>query len=449
MFIRPITLLSLALVASCGSWRRVGQAEPDAPVEQLPQLTEPRNAFREMGLLADNGPVGFIGSVNIFAGPAPDSLLVMVGLSLRNHGLTFRRDGDTFLAEYRVEVQLRPAVGQAVRAVRDERVRVGTFNETQRADESVIFQQAVTATPGSYTLEVVVRDRNSPNTGRVETSVTVPALGTSSVSLPVAVYEARPRTTLRAAPALVLNPRAAIEFGGDSLRFYLETYGLAPGVRLPVAVMDAVGRTAWEDTVVVDSAAPVRGFLIVVPSSRLSVGRFALRIGSPERALATVPFVVMFSDQFAVANIADIVSLLRYFPERDSLRVLLQGPPEEQSAAWRRFYRATDPNPVTTENEAIEEYLSRLRVANEMFRDEGVPGWLTERGEVFVTIGEPSEIIDRRTADLQGRARYIIWNYYDLRLTLNFIDDSGFGRYRLDPASRAEFLRTVNRLRDR
>jgi GWxTD domain-containing protein len=174
-----------------------------------------------------------------------------------------------------------------------------------------------------------------------------------------------------------------------------------------------------------------------------------LRVGSADRALASVPFVVMFSDQFAAANLEDIVSLLRYFPERDSLRALLQGPPEERSAAWRRFYRATDPNPVTAENEAIEDYLARLRVANERFRDEGMPGWLTERGEVFVTIGEPSEIIDRRTADFQGRARYIIWNYYELRLTLSFIDDGGFGRYRLDAASRSEFLRAVNRLRSR
>ena len=113
---------------------------------------------------------------------------------------------------------------------------------------------------------------------------------------------------------------------------------------------------------------------------------------------------------------------------------------------WRRFFLATDPNPATPENEAIDEYLQRVRIANERFTEEGGQGWLTERGEVFISIGEPSEIVDRRQ-DQIGRGRYVIWNYYELRLSLTFIDDTGFGRLRLDPRSRAEFMRVRDRLR--
>jgi GWxTD domain-containing protein len=274
----------------------------------------------------------------------------------------------------------------------------------------------------------------------------VPALSPPAVSLPVAVYQAGLRTSLDSLPSLVLNPRSAVRYGADTLRFYIETYDLAPGSAVALTATDASTRIAWTDTVNVDSVARVRGHVVAIPPGRLSIGRYDLHLQQAGVVIATVPFVVMFSEQFAVANLEDIVSLLRYFPQRDSLRAVLQAPPEERAAAWQRFYRATDPNPATPENEAIADYLERLRIANVRFRDEGGAGWLTDRGEVFIALGEPSEIIDRRTADMQGGARYIVWNYYDYRLSLTFIDDSGFGHYRLDPASRSEFLRVANRL---
>jgi GWxTD domain-containing protein len=445
---RHLLTLSLVLSAGCGTWRRVGQPDRESAADRLPQLFEPRNTFREMGLLVDNGPVGFVGSARVVAGPHADTALLLVGLSLPNRGLTFRRDGDAFVADYRVEVTLRREGQIAVRGARDERVRVATFRETQRSDESVIFQQYLPAPAGEYLLDVSVRDRSSPNAGQVSTPVRVPSLRPPSVSLPIPVYEARPRHAVGGVPDLIANPRGAVEFGADTLRFYLETYGLSAGARVELAAVDAAGRTAWQDTVVVDSGGPVRGFLRRVPPGVLSIGRYEIRVSQGDRVLGSAPAVVMFSEQFAVANLEDVVSLLRYFPERDSLRALLAAPPEERAAAWRRFWEATDPNRVTPDNEAVTDYLARLQSANERFNDEGVPGWLTERGEVYITLGEPNEIIDRR-AEFQGRGRYVIWNYYELRLVLRFLDDSGFGRYRLDPASRAEYLRVLNRLRGR
>jgi hypothetical protein len=94
----------------------------------------------------------------------------------------------------------------------------------------------------------------------------------------------------------------------------------------------------------------------------------------------------------------------------------------------------------------LEQYFVRLQAANQRFRDEGLPGWLTDRGEVLITLGEPDEVFDRRS-EMQGRNRMIVWTYTQLRLTLYFVDDTGFGRFRLDPGSRSEFLQVVNRLR--
>jgi len=443
----PALLLAATWSAGCGTWQRVGEESAPRPADQVPQLFDPSRAYREMGLLADAGPLGFIGTVRVVAGPTPDTLLLAVGVSLRNRGLTFRRDGDQFVAEYRIEIVLRGGAGAPISVARDERVRVGSFRETQRGDESVIFQDFVTAGPGSYALSVTVRDRNSPNGGRAEAPISVPALRSPAVSLPMTVYQARGRSTLTERPELVMNPRQSVDYGADSLLFYVETYGLTAGSRFELLAIDGAGRTAWSDTVAAE-AGPVRGVVRGIPPARLSIGRYELRLVQNEVVMAATPFLVTFSDQYAVANMEDIVSLLRYFGHEDSLRALVRAPPEQRGAMWQRFFRSSDPNPATPENEAIDEYLQRVRLANERFTDEGSQGWLTERGEVFIALGEPSEILDRRQ-DQIGRGRYIVWNYYEVRLALTFIDDTGFGRLRLDPRSRAEFQRVRNQLRNR
>ena len=99
---------------------------------------------------------------------------------------------------------------------------------------------------------------------------------------------------------------------------------------------------------------------------------------------------------------------------------------------------ATDPIPETAENEALDRYFTRLAIANERFRDEGGEGWRTERGEVFITLGEPDQVFETPPATDR---RFIRWMYNEYRVVLDFEGTLGFSRLRLTPSSRAEFAR--------
>lgn len=404
------------------------------------------SVYRGMGLITDAGPIGFVGTVRLLAGSSPDTMLGALALSLRNRGLSWRRDGSTFVAEYRVEMQLRQGATVVQQVARDERVRVATFRETQRIDESVIFQHFLSLPAGQYLLALTVRDRGGPNAGRAEVPLDVPQRRLPAVSMPVSVYEAHPRTAYGDAPHLVINPRNAVGYGADSMRFYVESYGLTTGAPLVVSALDAGGRVAWLDTLRVPASHEVQAYLVAVAPASLSLGRYDLRLSLNDETLALAPFLVAFSDQWIVGNFDDMVSLLRHFPPADTLRGLRNAPPEERAAAWLKVWRDSDPDPASPENEALDEYFARVQTANERFRDEGMSGWLTDRGEVFIGLGEPDDVLDRRP-DLQGRGRVVMWTYNEYRLTLYFVDDNGFGRFRLDPRSRSEFLRVLNRLR--
>jgi GWxTD domain-containing protein len=187
--------------------------------------------------------------------------------------------------------------------------------------------------------------------------------------------------------------------------------------------------------------------VIALGPDRLPVGRLRLvaRAGSDS---AVTPALVSFSEQWAITNFDDVVSLLRYFGQDRAVGRLRDAPGAERPALWREFLKATDPNPATPENEALEAYFRRVLVANSRFEEAGEPGWLSDRGEVYITLGEPDEIFDL-SSDFQGPRRMIRWNYFSHRLLLDFVDETGFGRFRLTPSGRAEYHRVLNSLRSR
>jgi len=102
---------------------------------------------------------------------------------------------------------------------------------------------------------------------------------------------------------------------------------------------------------------------------------------------------------------------------------------------------------MTPENEALDQYFRRVQIANQRFRESVDPGWLTDRGEVFITLGEPDDVFDASSDISRSGVRLIRWTYSGLRLTLFFQDQTGFGRFRLTPMSRAEYQRVLSRVR--
>ena len=117
-------------------------------------------------------------------------------------------------------------------------MRVRGFQETLRADESVLFQGFLTLRPGVYTASVMVRDRNSPASARRERTDTVPRLVGPALAAPVPFYEGTGRASTSVRPQLLVNPRATLPYGADTLRFYVEGYGLSSGTRLAAQAVD-------------------------------------------------------------------------------------------------------------------------------------------------------------------------------------------------------------------
>lgn len=451
---RAAALVALVLIGGgCGSWQRVGSTDRPRPGTTLPQLFDATTVYRSMGFLSTGSPLPFVASVHYLRGPAPDSTLALFALSLANSAITFQRSGAEFVAEYRVEATFRGDSGVVpVRHIaRDELVRVRSFQETLRGDESVIFQQIVTLPPGQYTVSVMVRDRNGPAFARAERADTVPDLWRrAGIIEPIPVYEGTGRTAIAVLPALLANPRATLPYGTDTMRFYVEGYGLGGGgrVRLIARVVDGDDKELWRDTVALPGDASLAATTIAVAPDRLPVGQAEFETSPAGSGDTTrTRFLVSFSNQWVITNFDEMVRLLRYFDRQRWVDSLRKAAPADRPNVWRAFWTATDPVAITPENEALDDYFKRVQLANVRFPDEGEPGWLTDRGEVFISLGEPDEVLDMSSGMDRSGLRAIRWTYTSHRVSLYFQDQSGFNHFKLTPTSRAEFQRVLLRVR--
>jgi GWxTD domain-containing protein len=457
-----------ALASACASRPRVDEPG-SAPGAQARRgnpapLTEMTGIYGQMGLIVPRGDLAAVGTVAYF-GRSGDSTLAVLTLSMSNRALAFVREGDRYRASYQVRLDVRPDASvpgaRTQSFASDEVVRVATFRETARTDESVLFTQAIVLAPGRYTLAMAVRDVGASRSSVVDVPLTVPRLGPGTVSTPVLAYEVTPRARLDTLPRLVASPRAAVVFGQDSLvPVYVEAYGAggpdAPArTTLRTTIRVGRGPELWRDTVslerrvvsVSDAAtAPLALYsgVVRVPVARAGIGVVSLDVvregGAPVAGGADsvrAPLFVSLGEELPVASFEEMVDYLRYFATTERLRVLRDTTPEGRAGAWATFLRETDPVPATAQHEGLREYFTRLRAANTRFREEATSGWLTDRGTAFLAFGEPDQILDPNGPAQNVRGRTQVWEYREPRVTLVFTDQSGFGRWRLNTQSQA------------
>jgi len=132
-----------------------------------------------------------------------------------------------------------------------------------------------------------------------------------------------------------------------------------------------------------------------------------------------------FLDEEAVYIITDA--------ERESFLGLATA--AERDEFIERFWQVRDPVPETAVNEFREEHFKRIREANEEYR-EARPGWMTERGRMYITLGKPQDVMSYPSS--QDLFPLQIWYYYNLdiplfpnALQLVFFKRNGAGEYRL------------------
>src|SRR5262249_52223675 len=84
---------------------------------------------------------------------------------------------------------------------------------------------------------------------------------------------------------------------------------------------------------------------------------------------------------------------VRYLMTYDEESKLLElKKPEEFAQFINSFWAKRDPSPGTFENEYRHMFWTRVFEANRRFQSSTMPGWKTDRGKIYILLGEPDNI---------------------------------------------------------
>jgi GWxTD domain-containing protein len=119
------------------------------------------------------------------------------------------------------------------------------------------------------------------------------------------------------------------------------------------------------------------------------------------------------------------LSKVGYIISKEERKIFTELPDTARDEFIAQFWKRRDPFPDTERNEFKIEYEDRVAKAETMFRGEGRPGWLTDRGRIFILFGPPSERLTF-PMDSAGYCREI-WYYGAFPVI--FIDEHCSGLY--------------------
>lgn len=109
--------------------------------------------------------------------------------------------------------------------------------------------------------------------------------------------------------------------------------------------------------------------------------------------IAAVPLLVAQAEKMPSSYekwLREDVAYIIEKPEEDAFVKLKTD--EERQQFIGQFWQRRNPNPSSAENKFKEEHYRRIAKSNERFNDEGVSGWKTDRGRVYILQGPPDEI---------------------------------------------------------
>jgi GWxTD domain-containing protein len=162
--------------------------------------------------------------------------------------------------------------------------------------------------------------------------------------------------------------------------------------------------------------------------------------------LAMIAFAASCATSRLVKGLDDesreFLSKVRYIITKPERERFLAIPAEDRKAFVEEFWEKRASGPETGANDFKDQYFARIAEANHLFTEAAEPGWLQDRGRVYILLGPPTNRITYPRGITFYGVPTEIW-YYGF-FPIVFTDEWWNGNYKLDPVS-VEQLSILNR----
>jgi len=371
-----------------------------------------------------------------FLSDQPGVTRVDVFIQVPYNEVQFVLSESSFIAQYMVSISVfnEDKSKLVVEKTWNEKLEAPDFGQTTSKNNFNLSMRSFMLIPGNYTVRTSVEDKESSRNYVSENLFTVRDLSAEFAVSDILILAKSPVED--GSNKILPNVSHNVSVGQSGIPVFIEMYSEKPmKLKIEYSILDdkkKVISQSFEDQEV-DSG--TNRIFYTFRDTTLSLGAYSIYVaikGIDGENLANVN--KNFNSRWAgipsvIKDLDKAIQQMVYIATEDELSHIKEADTKDDKVKrYLEFWKKKDPVPESDDNEIFNEYYRRIDYANKNFSHYS-EGWKTDRGMVFVILGPPNNV-DRHPFDYNAKP-YEVWEYYSINRSFIFVDETGFGDYRL------------------
>lgn len=348
--------------------------------------------------------------------------------------LQFVKSGEKFVSNYTITIEAVEEESEdiVITDLYEESIETFNYESSISSRSSKISFRTLELNPGKYEFRITLLDSESSKEYR--TSIKYQVIDSSADTFISDIMLIRNSVQINGRERLVPNISKLIIDSQSNLSFYFKINSQSDQiVNLVYRLTDFDDEKLFEvegkETLKKGNNAIIK----TLSQLDLPLGKYKLEVFQPDNQNSLR--VKMFNSVIkgfppSITDLEEAIKQIKYIASGSEIDEI-----DNDSLTYRQkldkfvaFWKSKDPDPSTELNEILIEYYNRIEFANRTFKGYR-EGWKTDMGFVYVIFGNP-DTIDRNPFN-SGTKPYEVWHYDMLNKRFIFVDENGFGDYRL------------------
>ena len=373
--------------------------------------------------------------INSFVRPvAKDSIEVLSFLEISNNALQFLKKDGMFEAQYEAGITILDSDNekQSSELISDT-ITAKNFADTTSKVNRKIITTAFVLPLDSYTVTSSLKDLDIKLFGKKEQKIDLKSLinnASFKIYDPIFIKESKGLWGF-GLNEFPIDSRRVIPTN-DTISLY-QYIVLNPGEYTLTISVISDKKVQWKDSINASADSDVIGHLINIPLKGVDNRDLSLKVvvsQNKKTSSKSFPFKIKNAMIFdGIDNIDTALVQMSYILTSDEKKELKNLKQSEKEKFFRKVWAKRDPVAQTKVNELMVEYYTRVGFAEENFSRGTSGGWKSDMGMVYILFGKPDDMV--RSMNMQGSYNYETWYYFKINEEITFIDEYGFGDYRL------------------
>lgn len=361
------------------------------------------------------------------------SVEIMSFVVIPNRSLQFIKEKNKFIAEYDANIFV---------TTDDEDVQVATgsfsdkiisnrFSETTSKVKSTVLNTSFVVPLGDYNISINVKDLDTKLSSKQNNKVELKQFSNDSqVYDPIFIKEAKGEWGFESNKFPIDANQIVVK--NNEIQFYQYAVINAGVYEMVINILSGK-EVQWSKTINSSSESRVISHLITVSTKDINRKDLKVQVSvNQKNSTKSRSLGFRFRNSFmpdSITNIDLALSQMNYILTSDERKELKKLKQSDKENFFKKAWARRDPKPDTKVNELMDEYYGRVSFTEENFSRGTSGGWRSDMGMIFILFGKPDDI--QRYTSMQSNYSYETWYYFSIGQEFAFVDDYGFGDYRL------------------